>query len=209
MSINGITPSPGLNQSALLAAIKCADSIVLHAAIYTNFAHSEVGKLIRTKLIDGSLRRLDIIELQPNKYWQQEFLAILRPSTAKNEVISMLADSKDWSARLSTEFPLQVSQILTQALPLQPVLLIGDNLFVGHYAHSGLPSAQGLWLQLECTLLGLQPGDLQNWYQQGTPTEVASRWQQAISRYAEECRQAASLYLQAPSISEITKEENK
>ncbi|ABZ75978.1 conserved hypothetical protein [Shewanella halifaxensis HAW-EB4] len=191
MCINAIRPSAGLDKKSLLTAMESATSMVLHAAIYTNFAHSEVGNLIRRKLLDGSLHRLDIIELQPDLYWRDEFVAILRPNMTKDEVILMFAESKRWSEALSFDFPKQVNQVLTQALPLQPIMLIGDCLFVGQYAHSRLVSAQGLWLQIECSLMGLQPGELQSWYQQGLPAEVSGDWQQVISRYVDECRQAA------------------
>ncbi|GIU38602.1 hypothetical protein TUM4433_40450 [Shewanella schlegeliana] len=183
--------------------------MVLHAAIYTNFAHSEVGSLIRRKLLDGSLHRLDIIELQPDLYWRDEFAAILRPNMTKDEVIPMFAESKRWSGALSFEFPQQVNRVLTQALPLQPILLIGDCLFVGQYAHSRLVSAQGLWFQIECSLMGLQPGELQSWYQQGLPAEVSGDWRLAISRYVDECRQVAAFNPHVtPSMTHLTKEEN-
>lgn len=190
--MNGVTASAGLNVTALLAAIERASFIVLHAAIYTNFANSEVGERLRQQLINGRLQRLEIIELEPNSAWQQEFAAILRPQMPTDSVKQLFADSSIWSAQLQAEFPSQVSRITTQALPLQPLLLVGDYVFVGQYAHSNLTSAAGLWLQLDSPKLGLKAHTLQHWYQYGVPADLGDYGPLAISRYVEECRQAAT-----------------
>ena len=200
MPINAIRPTAGLDQQSLLIAIENAVSVVLHAAVYNNFAHSEVGDLIRKKLQDGSLEQLDIIELQPDKHWQNEFSVILRPKMQKTQVMQMFIESSLWSKELKASFPQQVNRVLTQALPLQPIMLIGDVLFVGQYAHSSLVSAQGIWLQIACDLLGLKSGELQSWYHDGLPLKLCNSWPLAISRYVDECRQAALFAAEASHV---------
>ena len=210
MSINALRPSAGLDTQALITAIKSANTLVLHAAVYSNFIHSEVGKFIRTKLVDGSLQHLEIIELQPNRHWRDEFISILRPQMTRESVLSMFSNSSRWSKSLAFEFPQQVNQVFTQTLPLQPVLIIGDTIFVGQYAHSSLTSAQGMWIQIECLSLGLKPGDLQTWYQHGLPSDLSGDWPLAISRYVEECRQSKLLSIhKTRSMTPIIKEEHQ
>jgi len=55
----------GLNTSALLNAIERADAIVLHAAIYSNFADNAVGQLLLQRLQNASLKQLTLIKLEP------------------------------------------------------------------------------------------------------------------------------------------------
>ncbi|MDR8523147.1 hypothetical protein [Shewanella fidelis] len=208
--MNGVTTSAGLNVTALLAAIKEASFIVLHAAIYSNFANSEVGETIRQQLINGRLQQLDIIELKPHPAWQQEFAAILRPQMPTDSVEQLFVESSIWGAQLQAEFALQVNRSTTQALPLQPILLVGDSVFVGQYAHSTLTSAAGLWLQLHSPSLGLKPHMLQHWYRNGSPTELSGNYALAISRYVEECRQAAAFYAHSQdSVTRQLEEGNK
>lgn len=72
----------GLNTSALLNAIERADEIVLHAAIYSNFADNAVGQLLLQRLQNASLKQLTLIKLEPTRLWRDEFATILRPDAA-------------------------------------------------------------------------------------------------------------------------------
>lgn len=180
----------GLNTSALLNAIERADVIVLHAAIYSNFADNAVGQLLLQRLQNARLRQLTLIKLEPTRLWRDEFATILRPEMPQQDVEQLYDISRHWCAELKTQFPEAINLVSTQALPLQPILLIGDRLFVGHYAHSHTTSAQGLWIEFDTIALGLAPNSLIDWFYSGVTAEQDSPEAITLGRYVEECRRA-------------------
>lgn len=180
----------GLNTHALLEAIAQANDIVLHAAIYSNFADNAVGQLLLQRLQSESLKQLTLIKLEPTGSWRDEFATILRPEMPLREVERLYESSRHWCAELKRQFPETVNLVSTQALPLQPILLIGDRLFVGHYAHSHTTSAQGLWIEFDVIALDLAPNSLIDWFYSGVTAEQDSPVAITLGRYVEECRRA-------------------
>ncbi|MFG0455668.1 hypothetical protein [Shewanella mangrovisoli] len=180
----------GLNTHALLEAIAQANDIVLHAAIYSNFANNAVGQLLLQHLQSESFKQLTLIKLEPTGSWRDEFATILRPKMPQREVERLYENSRHWCAELKRQFPETVNLVSTQALPLQPILLIGDKLFVGHYAHSHTTSAQGLWIEFDAIALGLAPNSLIDWFYSGVNTTEDSPVAITLGRYVEECRRA-------------------
>ncbi|MGL4712154.1 MAG: hypothetical protein ACRCWP_06215 [Shewanella sp.] len=194
----GVNIHSGLNISALLNAISQAEHIVLHAAIYSNFATNAVGELLSQRLADDQLKTLTLIQLEPSDHWRVEFAAVLRPSMPISAVETLYSVSSDWCRQLKQRFPNAVNLLSTQALAFQPILLLDDQLFVGHYAHSQHTSAQGVWLEFDTLALGLRAGTLTHWLQNGVPQQGLSSWECAIGRYVEECHQAMNdLWLHA------------
>lgn len=194
---HGIQVHAGLTLPALVDAIANAQQIVLHAAIYSNFAHNEIGEQLFCKLQDNSVHKLTIISLAPPSAWHREFAAVLRPSMPQAEVEALYERSHNWCLQLKQRFPDRVQLISTQALAFQPILLIGDRLFAGHYAHSTLTSAEGIWLEFNAVQLGFEANSLHLWLQAGTPATASAAtpekhhpWMAALGRYVEECRQA-------------------
>lgn len=190
LSKPGVKLHFGLNTHALLEAITQANNIVLHAAIYSNFADNAVGQLLLQRLQNARLRQLTLIKLEPTRLWRDEFATILRPEMPLPEVERLYENSRHWCAELKTQFPEVVNLVSTQALPLQPILLIGDRLFVGHYAHSHTTSAQGLWIEFDAIALGIAPNSLIDWFYSGVTAEQDSPEAIALGRYVEECRRA-------------------
>ncbi|MGL5390914.1 MAG: hypothetical protein ACRDA8_05930, partial [Shewanella sp.] len=183
----------GLKLALLKDAIAKAEHIVLHAAIYSNFAHNEIGAKLRLTLKDNSLKQLTIISLEPDGAWHREFAAVLRPTMSLPEVERLYQDSRNWCAELKQQFPEQVTLVSTHALAFQPILLIGDRIFAGHYAHSELTCADGIWLELDLVQLGFAAGSLTHWVQTGEAPLKANPWAAALGRYVAECHQAAGL----------------
>lgn len=207
-SKSGVQLHVGLNTTALLTAINHADEIVLHAAIYSNFANNAVGQGLLQQLQNASLKRLTLIKLEPNTPWCDEFATILRPEMSAQEVEQLYELSHIWCAKLKKQFPQSVSVVSTRTLPLQPILLIGDKLFVGHYAHSHSTSAQGLWLEFDTISLGLSPGTLTHWFYSGIPSELHLPVEIALSRYVEECRHTVGEPWPHP-LFDMSKEQNR
>ncbi|MBQ4891327.1 hypothetical protein J8L86_15845 [Shewanella sp. MMG014] len=133
----------------VLQALETASFAVLHAAIYSNFADNAVGKMLQEQLRIGQLKQLYILQLQPHAHWQDEFAAILRPKPIEKPAIpSLYQQSHAWCQQLQEQFPHQLHFHLIKSLPLQPILLIGNRIFAGQYAHSQTTSADGLWLEI-------------------------------------------------------------
>ncbi|MCL2912889.1 hypothetical protein L2725_03700 [Shewanella corallii] len=191
--IAGVKLTPGLDTERLLTLLQSAEDIVMHAALYSNFASGAVDELLRDRLLGGDLKHLTLIKLEAQSQWRDEFARILRPGLYSEQVDQLFRQSRQWCSELKLLSPTTVDLHTCQALPLQPVMLIGDTLLAGQYAHSRHTSAEGLWLELDTVALGLKPGTLQLWFKSGiAPEELdASPWLIAVSRYLEECRQAA------------------
>lgn len=213
-SSQGITISAGLDRATLLDAITRAATMVWHAAIYNNFAGTEIECLIRSRLQSGALTRLDIISLRPHPQWGQEFARVLRPELSEHDTAALFAQSQQWCDDLAANFPEQVRHIRSHALPLQPILLLGDTLLAGQYAHSSLISAQGIWITLQAADMGLADGALWQRYlaaelpgnaSAGASAIPAQPWQspwpKALGRYVDECRQAAHMKCATESVS--------
>ncbi|MGI2261144.1 hypothetical protein [Shewanella sp. GXUN23E] len=195
----GVRVWPGLPGDRLLELMTGAQQLVLHAALYSNFAHGPVNKLIRRRLASGELTSLTLIKLEAKPQWRDEFARVLRPGMAAADMDLLLRQSRDWCCELKCLAPAAVNLVSSQALPLQPILLLGDTVLAGQYAHSQETAAHGPWLELDSTALGLAPGTLGQWFAQGVPV-TGEGWPRAIGRYVEECRQAAHDIWMLPSL---------
>ena len=186
-----ITPSAGLDIQALISAIATADEIVLHAAIYNNFAGSDIHQQLVEQLSSNELKMLTIISIQPQDCWRNEFTQVLRSGFSDAQMSAVYARSRKWCQELALAFPDQVILVLTNRLPMQPILLLDDTIFAGQYSHSPEPSALGLWLHID-TEAFLPAGTIMQWFRQSgsKSKEIHSPWHQALRRYVDECAQA-------------------
>lgn len=186
----GVRHFAGLDQEVLLAHLSTASHIVLHAALYSNFAKGPVDSLLKHRLAKGDIKRLALIKLEAKQIWRSEFFNVLRPGMPQQQVEQLFSQSRHWCAELKALAPAAVELVSSQAMPLQPVLLLDDVVLAGQYAHSQQLAACGLWLELDTLQLGMTPGTLQQWFIHGAePTSCP--WQQVVARYADECHQAA------------------
>ncbi|MBY6185671.1 hypothetical protein KUV89_03330 [Marinobacter hydrocarbonoclasticus] len=175
----------GLDPEALIEAIESSCTVLLHASLYSNFASNAIGEALERQLASGALARLIVISTGEGP-WRLAFEAMLRPTLTDQERAQLVRISDDWCADLQSRYLEKVMWVQTDQLPTLPVLICDDQIIVGHYAHSPVPAAEGLWLVLG----GLADGQVEEWLS-GTPLNDAnSAWEQACYRHVVECRNA-------------------
>lgn len=141
-----------LDSISLLASAK--KEVIFHASIYPSYAR------------DGNYQRAiqDLIEKNPEinmsfiitdtrQKWAKEFAKVLRPQwdiksfkrEAKDNVSFFkkpLADSQSKPANLFI--------YITSRIPLVPMIIVDNDILLGHYCHSTGIAPNGLWIQLHC-----------------------------------------------------------
>ena len=163
----------GLPKQQLKSALSRARRVALHAGHYANFSEGAIDQLLRQRLQSSQLSQLLIVTQKLESEAGLAFGNMLRPESTEAEILEEYRVSQHWSNQLAASAPL---------------LLLDDQLFVGHYAHSPHLAPLGLWLKLDSRELGLPPAGL--WQRmQGRTKVAATPWQQALYRYADELAQ--------------------
>lgn len=175
----------GLDPEALIRAIESSCTVLLHAALYSNFATNGIGNALEQQLASGDLARLILISSGEGP-WQAEFEAMLRPTLMDSHRAELVKQSDTWCADLQSRYLEKVMWVQTTQLPTQPVLICDDQIIVGHYAHSVVPASDGLWLVLG----GLSEGQVEEWLSGAPLASKSSLWERACYRHVSECRSA-------------------
>jgi hypothetical protein len=148
----------GLAAAGLSEAVARADRLFFHAALYSNFARDKaMTAALDTALSRSSFVRLDVVSLDPvarAPYWD-EFRGILRRGMPEATMHREFSVSTGFLDNLASRHPTKVRLFLTTAMPLAPILLVGDTIFAGHYAHSPIPAPLGLWLTVPADVAAL------------------------------------------------------
>lgn len=141
----------GLDAADLPHRIARADRLFFHAGMYANFARDRaMVAALETALSRPTFTRLDIVSFDPAAgaaYWQ-EFRSVLRRGMPEVTLHREFAASATFCDAVSRRHPTRVRLFLTPALPLAPILLVGDTIFAGHYLHGPLAAPFGLWLAI-------------------------------------------------------------
>ncbi|EFL52773.1 conserved hypothetical protein [Solidesulfovibrio fructosivorans JJ]] len=148
----------GLGETGLPQAVAGADRLFFHAGMYSNFGRDpEMAAALETALTRPGFERLDIVSFDPvagAAYWE-EFRAILRRDVPEVTLRREFAASAAFCDALATRHPTKVRLFRTKAMPLAPILLVGDTIFAGHYLHGSVPAPQGLWLAIPADVADL------------------------------------------------------
>jgi hypothetical protein len=148
----------GLAEAGLPEAVARADRLFFHAALYSNFARDTVMvNALETALARPGFDRLDVVSLDPvarPPYWD-EFRGVLRRNMPEATIHREFSVSTAFLDALASRHPMKVRLFLTMAMPLAPILLVGDTIFAGHYAHSPIPAPLGLWLSVPAAVSDL------------------------------------------------------
>lgn len=147
----GITVLAGLAEAGLPERVARADRLFFHAGMYSNFARDpDMVEALETALDRPEFTRLDIVSFDPAagaEYWD-EFRLILRRDMPEVTLRREFAASSNFCDALARRHPTTVRLFRTRALPLAPILLVGDMIYAGHYLHGPLPAPMGLWLAI-------------------------------------------------------------
>lgn len=186
--------------------------IILHAAVYGNFASSpRHAKAFDAVLAAPEFQGLDIIHIAPEALGEATDTCGAVDCGAPPHALSDSAETDaasdaarilrhDWSAQamrehadasldyvrgLAARHPDRVRIHMTPHLGLFPALVIDDSLFFGHYAHAPVPAPEGYWLRVDTDTALLDA-----WLDAGRIPGDATPDQRAALRILAECRHA-------------------
>ncbi|KHK02972.1 hypothetical protein [Desulfovibrio sp. TomC] len=139
----------GLEEVGLPGRVARSDRLFFHAAVYSNFARDRaMADALEAALCRPEFERLDVVSLDPvarPPYWD-EFRQVLRQDMTASAMQREFSVSASFLDALASRHPHKVRLFVTIALPLVPVLVLGDAVIAGHYAHSPVAAPLGLWL---------------------------------------------------------------
>ena len=205
----------GLNKQLLKQSIKNNREILFHAALYCNFANSEIGELIEQQLKTARLKKITLIAMDftsiPKKNdWRYEFINMLRHGASISDFMLLNQASINWCEALKASFPEQVNLAYTKQLPTQPILLFEKELWVGSYNYCQYQANQGIWMRLTLSKSSVVSHNsvIFKWLYHGLEIGCRNRNNDkegqlnannerdiALYRYIADCRQALDLSL--------------
>jgi hypothetical protein len=186
--------------------------IILHAAVYGNFASSpRHAAAFDAVLAAPEFQGLDIIHIAPEAFGKAADACGAVGGEGSTRALSGSAPTNDapdaarilrhdWSAQamrghadasldfvrtLAARHPGRVRIHMTPHLGLFPALVIDDSLFFGHYAHAPVPAPDGYWFHVTTDTALLDA-----WLDADHIPDDATADQRAALRILAECRHA-------------------
>jgi hypothetical protein len=148
----------GLEEAGLPDVVAGADRLFFHAGMYANFGRDpQMVAALEEALSRPTFERLDIVSFDPAAgaaYWE-EFRGILRRDVPEVTLRREFAASSNFCDALAGRHPTTVRLFRSHAMPLAPILLVGDTIYAGHYLHGPVPAPQGLWLAIPADVADL------------------------------------------------------
>lgn len=150
--------SISVTHDALLAYEKIESAeryVVLHAAFYPKYLadKNEHQSSIEKALSKNEHLQVYIIffNTELSALWAKEFACVLRTEFKDNfEDLESFINQNVTSAKLlQKKYPNRVHLYKSHALPLIPIIMADDTMFVGHYAHSDIHAPLGFWFKLK------------------------------------------------------------
>lgn len=154
----GVRVWAGLAGAGLPGLVAGADRLFFHAALYSNFARDRAMlDALDVAMARPEFERCDVVSLDPGTTadWWEEFRGVLRQDMPAATLQREFSASAAFLDALAARHPRKVRLYRTAALPLAPILLVGDTILAGHYLHGPVPAPLGLWLALTADVADL------------------------------------------------------
>ncbi|NJB68158.1 hypothetical protein GGQ74_001831 [Desulfobaculum xiamenense] len=181
-----VTGIASLDIPAALAAAR--RRIVLHAAIYGNFADSPThAAALETALSHPDFGGLDVVSIRPETEGRamRDFLDALREGWTPEAMAEHVARSREFLHGLARRHPGRVRLYETARPGLFPALIIDDDIHFGHYARSPIPAPEGFWFHVHADVERLSA-----WLRSGNIPPHATADERAALRIVSECLRA-------------------
>ncbi|WP_419779318.1 hypothetical protein [Maridesulfovibrio sp.] len=145
--------SAGLKDLNLDLALQAARrEILFFAPPYGNFRKSElISSALEAALAvpHGPSLKVFCLPRLDEFAWSRELMELLRPGMGFEELEGELKDSREFISDLAKRFPGRVEAYELRARPNLPVLIVDDDIFFGHFAHSTVQTPAGFWSKQE------------------------------------------------------------
>lgn len=126
--------------------------IILHAAFYPNYINPPYKAAIEELLSDENKTdlKLTVIITNPEAGWAGEFGKILRPNfcNLENDFKPAIWSSINHFLYLKGIYKDRINIISSSRLPLLPIVVIDNEIIVGHYCHAETPTPDGIWINI-------------------------------------------------------------
>lgn len=165
--------------------------LILHAAFYPKYFGDKgnCSTSITTSLSANRSLKVYIIFTDYTSAWFEEFSRVLRSKLTPEQLKTIFISNEEECRALKKNFKDRIIICRSNKLPLAPMIVADNNLFIGHYAHSTIPAPEGLWLHIKNKRIAkffhdIHTGDVATEniaFQQMSPKD------RAIVRYLEEC----------------------
>lgn len=131
------------------------NEIILHAAYYPKYgASSEYSLAFREAMRKHPNLKVTAIITDINVRWFLEFGKILRKEyTCKEDFNWGIQNSITFFKKLQKEYPGRVKLVETKRLPLMPIVIIDNEMFIGNYCHAETPAPDGLWYHYKSEII--------------------------------------------------------
>ncbi len=127
--------------------------IILHAAFYPNYIIPPYKNAIDELLVDQAKLnvKITVILTHPNVIWADEFQKILRNSYSdiEKDFKGAIWASSNFFLDKKQQYNDRIKIIFSERLPLFPVVIIDNELFIGHYCHAITPAPEGFWFHIK------------------------------------------------------------
>lgn len=174
---------------------KAQNNIILHAAYYPKYGiDSRYSNAFRLLLRRNNTINITVIITDTSEKWGQEFGKILRHEYDDiNKFEEGVRHSITFFYKIQEEYPERVIIKLSNRLPLAPIVIIDNELLVGHYCHAETPAPNGIWMDIKNDkikeivdkVIYNPSDDIKNYYIDGLTDE-----EKAIARYIEDAADA-------------------
>lgn len=124
--------------------------ILLHAAIYNRFAENAAvsDALEFTLARHGVVLQAILLPVWRDIVWMDAACRLVRPEGSRAEMLEKAEVSREYFLRLAEQYPQQVFTYEARTFPVFPLVIVDDNIFCGHYAHSQVLAPEGFWMQI-------------------------------------------------------------
>ena len=131
------------------------NEIILHAAYYPKYgASSEYSLAFSEVMRKRPNLKVTAIITDINIKWILEFGKILRKEyTCKEDFNLGIQNSITFFKKLQKEYPGRVKLVVTRRLPLMPIVIIDNEMFIGNYCHAETPAPDGLWYHYKSEII--------------------------------------------------------
>lgn len=132
---------------------KAQNFILLHAAFYPKYGSlTEYSDAIYGALKKNPQLQIKVIITDIKEQWATEFGNILRPYFENDlgEFKKAIDTSIAFFRKIKKDYPSRVQIVASKALPMAPIVIIDNEILVGHYAHATTMAPDGYWTDIYC-----------------------------------------------------------
>lgn len=164
--------------------------IILHAAYYPKYGiDSDYSNAFRSLMRNNLVVKITVVITDINAVWGTEFGKILRYEFDDIEPFKEGVNSSiSFFKKLQSEYPNRITIRMSSRLPLMPMVIIDNDILVGHYCHAEIPAPNGFWMHLNSDKIEYMVGNFPQFTKEARKLYIdsLSDKEKAISRYIED-----------------------